>query len=259
MPAAELQELVGYLDTLLDVRDTPDYPQAVNGLQFENAGSVSKVAAAVDFSAAAVEAALENGADLLLVHHGMFWSGIQPVTGIRHAVLRRLLEGNIAVYSAHLPLDRHALYGNAVLLAGELGLQPAAEFARFRTIYAGVRGEADIPTAQLFERAQRFASTHGGQARMSPIDTGHHTRRWAICTGAGAGAETMLEAAELDIDTLITGEGPHWTAVAASDASRAIIYAGHYATETLGVQALAAHLAQRFGVASTFLPQPTGL
>lgn len=259
MTQAALHQIVDYLATLLEIRDTPDYPQALNGLQFENDGRVTRVASAVDFSRATVDAAREAGADLLLVHHGMFWGGLQPYTGRRRDLLRTLLDGNIAVYSAHLPLDRHALYGNSVLLAGELGLQPAGEFAKFKAIHVGVRGESDLATTQLFERAQRFAAAHGGTARMSPISHGQRTRRWAICTGAGANADTLSEAAELDIDTLIVGEGAHWTAVAAGDTARAIIYAGHYATETLGVQALAAHLSQRFGVASTFIAQPTGL
>lgn len=256
---APLEEIVSYLDTLLEIATTPDYPQAVNGLQLANAGKVTFLAAAVDFSSAAVDGAIEAGADLLLVHHGMFWSGPEPITGRRFDRLHRLITSGVAVYSAHLPLDRHAQLGNAVLLAGELGLQPSGEFARFKTIYAGVRGDSDIPTAHLFERAQRFAAQHGGGARISPVAEGHHTRSWAICTGSGASAETLTEAAELGLDTLIVGEGPHWTAVAAAESRTAIIYAGHYATETLGVRALAAHLAQRFALDSTFLQLPTGL
>lgn len=256
---APLPDIVSYLDTLLEVAITPDYPQAMNGLQLGNAGEVSSVAAAVDFSSAAVDAAIGAGADLLLVHHGMFWGGLEPITGRKFDRLRRLITSGLAVYSAHLPLDRHAQLGNAVLLAGELGLQPSGEFAQFKTIYAGVRGDADIPTAQLLERARRFAAQHGGTARISPSAPDHHTRSWAICTGGGASAETLSEAADLGLDTLIVGEGPHWTAVAAAESTTAIIYAGHYATETLGVRALAAHVAQRFGLDSTFLPLPTGL
>jgi len=259
MTRAALQDVVAYLDTLLEIRATPDYPQAVNGLQLANAGQVTSVAAAVDFSSAAVDGAIAAGADLLLVHHGMFWGGLEPLTGHRYQRLQRLVTSGVAVYAAHLPLDRHAQLGNAVLLAGELGLQPSGEFARFKTIHAGVRGDSDIPTARLFERAQRFAASHGGTARISPIADGHHTRSWAICTGSGASAETMGEAAEMGVDTLIVGEGPHWTAVAASESRTAIIYAGHYATETLGVRALAAHIAQKFGLSSTFLQLPTGL
>ncbi|HUF64514.1 MAG TPA: Nif3-like dinuclear metal center hexameric protein [Gemmatimonadaceae bacterium] len=256
---APLRDVVSYLDTLLEIAATPDYPQAVNGLQLSNSGQVTSVAGAVDFSSAAVDGAIAAGADLLLVHHGMFWGGLEPITERRFDRLRRLITSGVAVYSAHLPLDRHAQLGNAVLLAGELGLQPSGEFARFKTIFAGVRGEADIPTARLFKRAERFAAQHGGSARISPVEDGHHTRSWAVCTGSGASAETLAEAAELGIDTLITGEGPHWTAVAAAESRAAIIYAGHYATETLGVRALAAHLAQRFALNSTFLELPTGL
>lgn len=259
MTSAPLQDVVNYLDTLLEIGTTPDFPQAVNGLQLSNNGQVTSIAAAVDFSSAAVDGAIAAGADLLLVHHGMFWGGLEPLTGHRYQRLYRLVTSGVAVYAAHLPLDRHAQLGNAVLLAGELGLQPSGEFARFKTIYAGVRGDSDIPTVRLFERAQRFAALHGGAARISPVADGHHTRSWAICTGSGAGAETLVEAAELGVDTLIVGEGPHWTAVAAAESCTAIIYAGHYATETLGVRALGAHLAQKFGLSSTFLPLPTGL
>jgi len=85
------------------------------------------------------------------------------------------------------------------------------------------------------------------------------TSRWAICTGAGASAETLHEAAERNIDTLIVGEGPHWTAVDADELGITIIYAGHYATETLGVQALAAYVAERYDVPWHFIDVPTGL
>jgi dinuclear metal center YbgI/SA1388 family protein len=254
-----LGQIAEYLDTLLEIHDTPDYPPALNGLQLENSGRVSRVAAAVDFSSAAVAGAIEAGADLLLVHHGMFWGGLEPQTGVRYSRLRRLIEADVAVYAAHLPLDRHALFGNAVLLAHELGLEPTGEFAKYETVSVGVRGEAELRTSALFERCRRFAAAHDGDARLSEIASDHVTRKWAICTGAGANAETLAEAAELKIDTLITGEGPHWTAVAAAEAGRAIIYAGHYATETLGVHALAIHLAERFALASSFIARPTGL
>jgi dinuclear metal center YbgI/SA1388 family protein len=259
MSAMDLAQLTEYLDTLLEIRETPDYPQALNGLQLENGGTVSRIAAAVDFSTAAIDGAIEAGADLLLVHHGMFWSGLEPLTGVRYARLRRLVDANVAVYAAHLPLDRHPVFGNAVLLALELGLEPTDEFAKYRTIAVGVRGEADVRTASLFERCRRFAAAHSGDARMSEVAPDHVTRHWAICTGAGANADTLGEMAELKIDTLITGEGAHWTAVAAAEAGRAIIYAGHYATETLGVHALAAHLAEHFALDFTFIARPTGL
>ena len=129
----------------------------------------------------------------------------------------------------------------------------------YKGMAIGVRGESDVDTAALVSRAEWFAKGEGGSVRATPLTSGRKTRRWAICTGAGASTESLHEAQELGIDTLIVGEGPHHTAVAADEMGIVVIYAGHYATETLGVRALAAHLADRFGVTWTFVEAPTGL
>ena len=257
---AALAAVVDYLDALLATADTPDYGGAVNGLQLENAGEVTRVAAAVDFSTRTVEACVRLGADLLLVHHGMFWSGVQPIRGRVYARLRTLLERGVAVYASHLPLDRHAELGNNALLARALGLEPTGDFARYQTISVGTRGESDLPTEELVARAARFASGHGGQVRSAgQLARGRRTRRWAICTGAGASSETLREARGAGVDTLIVGEGPHHTFVEANDADDlVVIYAGHYATETLGVRALAERVGERFGIPHAFVDAPTG-
>jgi putative NIF3 family GTP cyclohydrolase 1 type 2 len=122
-----------------------------------------------------------------------------------------------------------------------------------------VRGHSDQETEELLERVARFAHANGGSVRSTRIPPGRRTRRWGICTGAGASSDTILEALTLELDTLIVGEGPHHTAVAADDLGLVIMYAGHYATETLGVRALAAHLTEEFEIASTFIFAPTGL
>ena len=254
-----LRELVLYLDELLETERIPDYPNAVNGLQMASSGTVSKLAAAVDFSSATVAGAVRDGADCLIVHHGMFWSGLEPVRGPSYERMKQLIEHDVAVYASHLPLDRHEQLGNNVLLAAELGLTPSAGFARFQTIDIGVRGEADVATAELAKRAAEFAASHGGGLRTTQIAEGRRTRRWAICTGAGASSETLREAAEHGIDTLIVGEGPHWTAVHAADNDLVILYAGHYATETLGVRALAQRVGGKFSIPWIFLDHPTGL
>ena len=137
---ASLALVVDYLDDLLATRDTPDYGGALNGLQLENGGAVTRVGAAVDFSSRTVQGAVDAGCDLLIVHHGMFWSGAQPVRGRRYRQLRQLLERDVAVYASHLPLDRHPELGNNALLARALGLEPTGEFARYKTINVGVRG-----------------------------------------------------------------------------------------------------------------------
>src|SRR5687767_5822136 len=259
MTEISLDELARYLDELLQTRAIPDYPNAVNGLQLANGGRVARIAAAVDFSAVTVASAIREKAGLLLVHHGMFWAGLEPVRGVAYDRMKQAIENGLAVYSSHLPLDKHERFGNNVLLAAELGLEPSAGFARFQTIDIGVRGEADIATAELASRAAAFASKHGGALRTTPIASERRTRRWAICTGGGASAETLREAAEQGIDTLIVGEGAHWTAVHAADNNLVILYAGHYATETLGVRALAEHVADRFSLPWKFLSHPTGL
>ena len=251
--------IVQYLDDLLEASAVPDYSNALNGLQLANTGSVDWIAAAVDFSVRTVTAAAQTGANLLIVHHGMFWSGLQPIRGASFTRLRQLITNDIAVYSSHLPLDRHALYGNNALLAAELGLEPSGEFAQFKNIHIGVSGDSDMTTVEVAKRADAFAHRHGGSVRSTPIDAGRRTRKWAICTGAGASTETLNEARDGGIDTLIVGEGPHHSAVDADESGIAVIYAGHYATETLGVRALAAHVSERFGVPWSFIEAPTGL
>jgi dinuclear metal center YbgI/SA1388 family protein len=251
-------DLATYTDELLNTKSTPDYSNAVNGLQLENRSPVRGIAAAVDFSTRAIHGVIEKGANFLIVHHGMFWGGVSPFSGPSYRMLRLLMENDIAVYSSHLPLDRHPTLGNNALLAAELGLTPTGSFARFQDVFIGVSGESDIETVSLIVRARDFAKSYG-EIRTSVITRGQRTRKWGICTGAGASAETLSEAIAAGIDTLIVGEGPHWTAIYAEEHGLAIIYAGHYATETLGVRALARHLADRYELPWSFITAPTGL
>lgn len=251
--------LTTHLDDLLAIASTPDYPTAMNGLQVSNRSAVVRVAAAVDASRRTIEAAIDVGANLLLVHHGLFWSGSQPVTGARYDRLKLLFDNDLAVYAAHLPLDAHPTLGNNVLLADALGLDPEGPFGAWKSIHIGVQGRAEVRTSELLDRAAGFAAGHDGHARATPFDDSRLTRRWAVVTGGGASAETLTEAREYEIDTLIVGEGPHWTAVDAPEQGLVIIYAGHYATETLGVQALAAHIEREFGIPWSWIPAPTGL
>jgi dinuclear metal center protein, YbgI/SA1388 family len=254
-----LEQIVSYLDDILQTAATPDYPGAVNGLQLANRGTVSKVAAAVDFSTETVTAAIEQNANLLVVHHGMFWSGLQPIVGWRYSRLVKLLGSDMAVYSSHLPLDRHPQIGNNVLLARALGLEPSGGFARFKDIFIGVQGTSETPTAILADRAKVFSSGYGGDT-IAPVGLANRiTRQWAICTGSGASIETLDEASRDGVDTLIVGEGPHWTAIDAADRGLAIIYVGHYASETLGIYALAADLNRQFDLEWVKISAPTGL
>ena len=256
---ASLESITRYTDELLESGRTGDYPSALNGLQLENRSPISGIAAAVDFSSRSIQGAIATNSNLLLVHHGMFWGGLEKLTGAAYRRVQQLIESDIAVYASHLPLDRHPTIGNNALLAKELGLEPTGGFARFENFFIGVSGESDIETSVLATRARQFAAAEGGDVRVSPSKQGRRTRRWAICTGAGAAGNTLREASAMGIDTLIVGEGPHWTAVQADETGLVIIYAGHYATETLGVRALAKHLAERFNLPWHFVSAPTGL
>lgn len=258
LPPVALGDIVAMLDGELRTAEIPDYPGAMNGLQVANGGKVHRVAVAVDASHAAIGEAVISGADLLIVHHGLFWGGAQPIVGVTYDKYRSLLANNVAVYASHLPLDLHAVHGNNVRLAESVGLTPDGGFARFKTVDIGVTGAADEPTDDLVRRVQGLVARYGGSVRTSVPAAGRRTRRWAICTGGGASSETLREAREKGVDTLIVGEGPHHTTVEAIEHNLCVVYAGHYATETLGVQALGALLESRFGLPWTFLHLPTG-
>ncbi|MGH7649397.1 MAG: Nif3-like dinuclear metal center hexameric protein [Gemmatimonadaceae bacterium] len=257
MPA--LSEIAQYMDDLLRVAEIPDYPNALNGIQVEATDEIVCIAAAVDARERTIRDAIAAGANLLLVHHGLFWSGLEPLRGPAFRRMHALITSRVALYASHLPLDAHPRFGNNVLLAKELGLTESFGFARHETVDIGVGGESDTPTATLIARAASIASRYGGSVRHSWCEPGRITRRWAVCTGAGAARDTIAEAAHRGVDTLIVGEGAHWTAIDAEELGITIIYAGHYATETFGVQALAEHVSSTFGIPWTFLHVPTGL
>jgi dinuclear metal center YbgI/SA1388 family protein len=248
--------LLQYLDGYLGIPDHPDYPTALNGLQVGGPEEVTRVAAAVDASEASILAAVELGADLLLVHHGLFWDGLRPVTGRRLRRLRSLIEHGIGVYSAHLPLDSHAEVGNCALLGRALGLEPRGRFAPYKGVEIGWWGELPDDT-DIASLADRLADVLGG-AHVHVIPGGpDRVCRVGVVTGGGA--SSTEEAAGLGLDALVTGEGSHHTHFDAMELGVHVLMGGHYATETFGVQALAAHLADRFGLAWDFVDQPTGL
>jgi dinuclear metal center YbgI/SA1388 family protein len=248
-----LVHLVRYCDSILRVAQVKDYDQACNGLQVENRGTVSRLAAAVDASLATVQMAIDTGADLLLVHHGLFWSSRQPWTGKTYQLLRLLLDHDLAVYSAHLPLDIHPRLGNNARLCALLGLANPQPFFLEKDQYLGLQARTRLARDEL---VNRLSGVLRSPVKLLP---GGPTvcRRIGVVTG-GAGSR-LDQAAREGIDTFITGEGPHWTYGRAEELGLNVLYAGHYATETLGVKALAAELARKFQLPWTFLDRPTGL
>lgn len=259
VPTRPLTEIAQHLDSVLRTADVPDYSGALNGIQVEHTGPVHRCAVAVDASLRTIQGAIDAGANLLIVHHGLFWSGAQPLRGRYYERVRQLITNDVAVYSSHLPLDLHPTFGNNALLAAALGLEPSEGFARFQTIDVGVAGTADVETTTLADRMRAIAEREGGSLVAVDATPGRRTRRWGICTGAGASSETLREAAERGIDTLIVGEGPQHTAVEAPELGIAVLYGGHYATETFGVRALGAEVERAFGLPWSFIAAPTGL
>ena len=249
----KLDDLVAFLDEYLAVPDVPDYPTAMNGLQVEGPSAVRRVAAAVDASEEAIEKAVEGGADLLLVHHGLFWDGSQPVTGRRYRKLARLLGNSLAVYSAHLPLDAHPEVGNCAVMAEQLGLQEMVRFGKYEGCPIGYRGALHMDRAEL---RQRLSHLVDGPVHLIPGGPSQ-VRDVALITGGGG--SFLKDAAWQGVDAFITGEGPHHTYVDAMEWGLNVYYAGHYATETWGVRALASHLEERFGIPWDFIHLPSGL
>jgi len=253
MPAASLKQIVRHCDTLLNTADIEDWSGAANGLQVENDGRVTRIAATVDGSMATVKLAIAAKADLLIVHHGLFWGPSAPWTGKRFELLKLLLENNLAVYSSHLPLDCHPKLGNNAQLATALGLKRLKPFFYEKGRDIGLRANTRITRTQLVKNLEKAV---GGPVTVLP--GGPKTcNKIGIVTG-GAGSQLAKAAAD-GVDTFITGEGPQHTFALAEDVGINVLYAGHYATETFGVKALSTHLAKKFKVKWEFLDHPTGL
>lgn len=248
----DLRELVAHLDGLLGHAGAQDYPGAANGLQVENRGRVSRVALAVDAHLGTLQAAVAAGADLLVVHHGLFWSPLVPVTGPVYRKLKLCLDHDLAVYASHLPLDAHPTLGNSVGLAEALGLEGGEPWFESRGHQVGLRFTVDLDREELASRLR--AAT--GQAHLIPAGPAR-VRHLGLVTG-GAGGE-LPQAAATGVDTFLTGEAPHWAYGSAIDLGINLLLGGHYATETYGVRALGEHLARTFSLPQAFLDAPSGL
>ncbi len=253
MAKVSLAAVVRYCDRELRTAERQDYDRAFNGLQVENRGTVTRIAATVDASLATIRLAVGDGANLLIVHHGLFWSAMHPWTGRRYKLIRELMENDIAVYSSHLPLDAHPRLGNNAQLCAALGLKKLRPFFLSHAQHLGFQTKTSISRTELLQRLERAT---GVKARMIPGGD-EVCRRIGVVTG-GAGDDLKKAAAE-GVDTFITGEGQHWTYALAEDLGVNVLYGGHYATETFGVKALAAQLSKKFRVPWSFLDHPTGL
>ncbi len=241
-----LEEIVAYCDRRTRRTAFKDFPGAFNGLQVANNGRVTRIGAAVDAGLAPFDQAVATGIDFLIVHHGLFWSPPQPVTGLVYQKLSVLLGGNCALYSSHLPLDAHRKIGNNALLARQLGLRPRRWFLKHEGEAIGCIAATAIRRDDLRRRLSAL------YPRTIAIECGSAApRAVAFCSGSGQSA--VGELAPAGVDTLVTGELREESFNLAQENHLNLYACGHYATETLGVKALAAELAQRFRLPWDFI------
>lgn len=255
MRSVLLDDVLEYLDEYLDVRNVPDAPVALNGLQVGNSGVITGFVTAVDASQQTIDRVVSecDPGTMLLVHHGLFWDGNVPMTGRRYRKLKPLLDHDIAVYSAHIPLDAHPEVGNNAVLARMLGILDPVPFDSYRGMPFGASGHLIMSRDAL---AARLTELLGGAVHLIPGGPETTTRVGVITGGAGG---QIAAAAAAGLDTFITGEGAHHTTFDALELGINVLYAGHYATETVGVKALGEQLAERFGLHAVFHDHPTGM
>ncbi len=240
------QEITEYCNSVSDIHSINDYPGAYNGLQVENTGEIRKIGAAVDAGLVPFQMATEREIDYLIVHHGLFWGPIAPVTGINYQKLKSLFDHNIALYSNHLPLDRHPEIGNNALLAKAVGITTHGQFGDFEGVPVGCYSE-DSPSRE--DLAERLRSQF---QNVTAIEFGPaQPKRIGIMTGGGG--SMILELPASGIDTLITGECSEHHFNMAQELGINLYLCGHYATEVFAVQALAEKVADHFGLSWEFL------
>ena len=253
------EELITYLNDYLRVKEIEDSSQ--NGLQVEGpeevtAENLAKVAFAVDSCQAAFKQAVVTGAQLLIVHHGLFWSRPFCLVGPLFQQVRTLIEGGCGLYAVHLPLDCHPQVGNNAELARLLGLKDTRAFGEYQGHKIGIGGalEPPIPLDVLVERLTRAT----GEPPVRVLAHGPAEVSQVGCI-SGFGSDMMDQVVDAGFDTFVTGETSHSFFHQAAERGLNVVYGGHYATETLGVKALARHLEEKFGLETTFLDIPTGM
>lgn len=243
-------DLVSYLDNLLNLKAIPDYgPQ---GLQVEGREEVRRLAAGVDAAHPTIDGALAEDADLLLVHHGIFWGETRRIAGAFGRKVRKLIQADLNLYAAHLALDMHPTLGNNAELCRLLTLQPVGSYFGYKGVDVGLIAMPEVETT-FAELAAAFT-----QAVRPPLlvdrSGPERVRRVAVCSGDAV--RSLEEAGRLGCDTLVTGERDYTMAHAAAELGMNVLYGGHYATETLGVQALARRLHEQFGLDWVFIDAP---
>jgi dinuclear metal center protein, YbgI/SA1388 family len=253
----DVAEFADRLDEKLDTGAYADVDASMNGLQVgPETQTVETAVFAVDAAEATAEAAVTADADVLVVHHGLSWGGIDRVTGRSYRRLEPLIGGDCALYVSHLPLDGHQELGNAAGVADLLGLTDRAPFGEIGGVHAGSIGMASEGlSAETVESRLDGLDQGPGSTQVLPFGP-DSLERIAVLTGSGT--DWLEEAVAKGADALVTGEGKQKVYHQAREAGVTVMLAGHYATETAGVQSLQ-ELADGWGLDTGFIDHPTGL
>ena len=230
---------------------------SLNGLQVEGATEISKLAVAVDAGLSVIQRAAQIDAQMLLVHHGIFWNKVEPVTGAHARTLRCLLENNINLSAIHLPLDAHPQLGNNAILAKLLklsDLKPAANFEGNTIGWIGTNSEGQ----DLKAITSTLGKLTGCVENFVSLNFGPDTPK-RICVVSGSGADQLYNFKKEGFDTLVTGEPKQFAYHFCKDNRLNAFFPGHYATETLGVCETARALAKRFDIEWELIDEPTGI
>jgi len=249
------EELISFLDTFLNIQNVKD--DSFNGLQVEGKDDIRKVIFAVDAGMEIFEKAVEQNADMVVVHHGMFWNGANPcVTSWKKKRVEILLNHGISLYAAHLPLDMHPEVGNNVQLLKILGFEKENPFGFYHGQAISFTGKTDKPKT-IDHIVMTLQSELGAECKVLPFGK-KKIKHIAVCSGGGDDYGMLQEAFDAGADLYLTGDATlmHHQV---KDMGFNVIFAGHHATETVGVKALASVIGEKFGIISEFCNIPTGL
>jgi len=249
------ESIIEFLDA--EFLASPISDSGLNGLQFEGSAQISRVALAVDSGLSVIRAAIEKKSDLLLVHHGLFWDKVFPITGVTREIFSALLTHNLNLYAVHLPLDAHIEWGNNFVLARYLGLEELRSAIAYRGTKIGCIGE-NRQHKGLEVLREELRKLPGGELTSTVLPFGPAIPE-RVCVVTGSGADALQCAAAEGFDTLITGEPRQFAYHYAKDHGLNVIFAGHYASETVGVRAVGNALKERFQVETFFIDAPTGI
>lgn len=254
----KLAGLADRYDERLRTADFADVDSSANGLQVGHGGAeVQRATFAVDAAQATIDAAIDAEADVLCTHHGLVWDGLERVTGRTYDRVASLVEAELALYVAHLPLDAHPELGNAAGVADRLELVDREPFGTIGTETIGLRGRVGDGSLDAEALADRLAEALGDvdpPVRTLPFGP-EPIERVAVITGSGA--DWIEEAADAGLDALVTGEGKQSLYHRAREAGVTVVLGGHYATETFGVRRLQS-LAEEWGLETGYVDWPTG-